>query len=67
MPQVAADALVEALEDPERVHSIGGRDFDLRPDIVAKLTEIGDQRAAESPRRFADDPEIGQAATEAVV
>jgi hypothetical protein len=66
MPQVAVDALVDALEHPERVHSIGGRDFDLRPDIVAKLTEIGDQRAAEALRRFADDPEIGQAATEAV-
>jgi hypothetical protein len=66
MPQAAVDALVDALEHPERVHSIGGRDFDLRRDIVAKLTEIGDRRAAGALRRFADDPEIGQAATEAV-
>jgi hypothetical protein len=66
MPQVAVDALVDALEDPARVHSIGGRDFDLRRDIVAKLSEIGDQRAAEALRRFADDPEIGREAIEAV-
>lgn len=66
MPQAAVDALVDAFEHPARVHSIGGRDFDLRRDIVAKLNEIGDQRAAEALRRFADDPEIGREATEAV-
>jgi hypothetical protein len=66
MPQGAVDALVNALEHPERIHSIGGRDFDLRRDIVAKLAEIGDRRAAEALRRFADDPEIGREATEAV-
>lgn len=66
MPPAAVDALVDALEHPARVHSIGGRDFDLRRDIVAKLAEIGDQRAAEALRRFADDPEIGREAAEAV-
>jgi len=66
MPQAAVDALVDALEHPERIHSIGGRDFDLRRDIVAKLAEIGERRAAEALRRFADDPEIGREATEAV-
>jgi len=66
MPQAAIDALVDALEHPERIHSVGGRDFDLRRDVVARLTEIGDQRAAEALRRFADDPEIGREATEAV-
>ena len=66
MPQAAVDALVDALEHPARVHSIGGRDFDLRRDVVAKLAEIGDQRAAKALRRFADDPEIGREATEAV-
>jgi hypothetical protein len=66
IPQAAIEALVDALEHPERIHSIGGRDFDLRRDIVARLTEIGDQRVAEALRRFADDPEIGQAATKAV-
>ena len=66
MRPAAVDALVDALEHPARVHSIGGRDFDLRRDVVAKLAEIGDQRAAEALRRFADDPEIGQEAAEAV-
>lgn len=66
MPQAAVDALVDALEHPERIHSIGGRDFDLRRDIVAKLAEIGDRRAAEALRRFADDPELGREATKAV-
>jgi HEAT repeat protein len=66
MPQAAVDALVDVLEHPEQIHSIGGRDFDLRRDIVAKLAEIGDRRAAEALRRFADDPEIGREATEAV-
>lgn len=66
MPPATVDALVDALEHPERVRSIGGRDFDLRRDIVARLAEIGGRRAAETLRRFADDPEIGRAATEAV-
>lgn len=66
MPQVAVDALVDALEHPARVHSIGGRDFDLRRDVVAKLAEVGDRRAAGVLRRFSDDPEIGREAAEAV-
>ncbi|MEX2413525.1 MAG: NERD domain-containing protein [Thermoleophilaceae bacterium] len=66
MPQPAVDALVAALEHPERVRSVGGRDFDLRRDIVARLTEIGGRQAAKTLRRFADDPEIGRAAAEAV-
>jgi hypothetical protein len=66
MPQAAIDALVDALEHPDRIHSIGGRDFHPRRDIVARLTEIGNRRAAEALRRFADDPEIGREATEAV-
>jgi hypothetical protein len=66
MPQAAIDALVAVLEDPDRVHSIGGRDFHLRPPIVARLAEVGDQRAADALRRFVDDAEIGEAATAAV-
>jgi hypothetical protein len=67
MPPSASNALVVALEHPDRIHAIGGDDyFDLRANIVEKLADIGDLRAAEVLRRFADDPAIGQSATEAV-
>jgi hypothetical protein len=66
MPGVAVDALIDSLEYPERVQPVGGRDFDLRRDVVATLADVGGQRAAEVLRRFADDPEVGAAATEAV-
>jgi hypothetical protein len=67
MPASASNALVVALEHPDRIHAIGGNDyFDLRADIVEKLAVIGDLRAAEVLRRFADDPAIGRSATEAV-
>jgi hypothetical protein len=65
-PPAAVDALVDALEHPARVRSVGGRDIDLCGDIVAMLTKVGDRRAAETLRRFADDPKIGREATEAV-
>jgi hypothetical protein len=65
-PPAAIDALVDALEHPARIRSVGGRDIDLRSDIVAMLTDVGDRRAAETLRRFADDPKIGREATEAV-
>ncbi len=67
MPPSASNALVVALEHPDRIDPIGGNDyFDLRADIVEKLADIGDLRAAEVLRRFADDPAIGRSATEAV-
>jgi hypothetical protein len=67
MPTSASDALVVALEHPDRIHSIGGTDYlDLRADLVEKLADVGDLRAAEVLRRFADDPAIGRSATEAV-
>lgn len=66
IPDSAVDALVDALEHPERVRFVGGRDFDLRRDTVARLTEIGGRRAAATLRRLVDDPEIGRAAAEAV-
>ena len=65
-PPAAIEALVDALEHPARIRSVGGRDIDLRSDIVAMLADIGDRQAAETLRRFADDPQIGQEATEAV-
>jgi hypothetical protein len=66
MPQVAVDALVAALEHPDRVQTIAGSDYGLRRDIVARLSEVGERRAADVLRRFANDPEIGESATEAI-
>jgi hypothetical protein len=67
MPSSASNALVVALEHPDQVHAIGGIDYlDPRADVVEKLADIGDLRAAEALRRFADDPAIGRLATEAV-
>jgi HEAT repeat protein len=66
MPQEGVEALIAALEHPERVETIAGHDHGLRHDITKRLADVGDRRAAEILRRFTDDPEIGEAATEAV-
>jgi hypothetical protein len=66
MPASASDALVDALQHPDRIRAVGGRDFDLRADVVAKLADIGDRRAAEALRRYADDPSLGLMASQAV-
>jgi Nuclease-related domain/ATPase family associated with various cellular activities (AAA) len=65
-PNAAVNALVNSLEHPERVHSIGRYEFDLRRNIVLTLGKFGGRQAAEALRRFVDDPEIGEAATAAV-
>jgi hypothetical protein len=55
-----------AVHHPERVVSIVRWDHDLRRDVLRAVGRFGDRSAARALRRFADDPEIGHDAVEAV-
>ena len=66
IPASAVDALIQSLNHPERMRSIGRFDFDLGREIVMALGKFGGRTAIEPLRRFTDDPDIGEAATTAV-
>jgi hypothetical protein len=66
MPAAGVDALVWSVEHPDQVRSVSRVDLGLRNNLTDLLGRLGDGRAAEALRRFTDDPEIGEAAANAV-
>jgi hypothetical protein len=66
VPDEAIAAMAATLEHPERAVSIPRWDHDLRRDLVVTLGRLGNRAAADTLRRFADNPNLGDAVADAV-
>jgi hypothetical protein len=66
MPRSGVDVLVWGLEHLHHVRSLCRYDHRRDSYVIDLLGRLGDRRAADVLRRFADDPDVGEAAAAAI-